>query len=297
MIQNLNFYDIYGYLIPGLALAILIWLPQGLIERHWPTADWTSALVAVVIGYVVGHVVSALALNAVPPKTMDGRFPSDVLLDKGNEIFSPEIKARIRDRIKNLSGIDVRTDLDGKDVGEEVKAQREEGFLFCRDALLTAKTISYAEQMQGMYALMNGLTVAFALGAAYDLGWALSGIDRGTFERFAWIAGGLGLAGAIVVAVLGLRKNANSLEIARTTRARRAVCFVMVALLASGYIAGLGKVSNLDQRGQLGAITLAVTFASLTCFSAYKTFTLMYALTIYRAFNFYEKPDKAVEAK
>jgi hypothetical protein len=297
MIQNLNFYDIYGYLIPGLTLSILIWLPVGLIERRWPTADWTSALVAVVIGYVVGHIVSALALNAVPPTTVGGRFPSDALLDQDNSILSAELKARLRDRVENLSGIDVRTDLSGKCVTPDLSAKRQEAFFFCRDVLLTSKTVSYAEQMQGMYALLNGLTVTFAFGAAYHLGWTLSGINRSTLERFAWIAVVLGLAGAIVVAVLGLPKNADSSESARITRARWSVCFVMLALLASGYIMGLGKVSIPDQWGPLGAITLAVAFASLTCLSAYKYFALMYALTIYRVFNLYEKPDKAAEAK
>jgi hypothetical protein len=301
MIQNLNFYDIYGYLIPGLTLSILIWLPAGLIERCWPTVDWASALVAVVIAYVVGHVVSVLALNAVPPTTMAGRFPSDVLLDRDDKNFSAEFKERLRDRIKKLSGIDVMIDLDSNavtgDVTGKAQAQRREGAFFCRDALVTSKTISYAEQMQGMYALMNGLTVAFALGAAYDLGWALSGIAYVTLQKLAWILVGLGLAGAIVVALHGLRKKADPSDRARMLRARWAVCSVMLALTAAGYIAGLGKVSSLDQCGQLGAITLALTFVSLTCLLAYKYFTLMYALTIYRLFIFYEKPDKAAETK
>jgi hypothetical protein len=99
-----------------------------------------------------------------------------------------------------------------------------------------------------------------------------------------------GLVGAIVVAALGLEK-------ARMTKARLMGGFLMFALLSSGYISGLGKVSNLDQRGQLGAITLAGIFASLTCFAAYKYFTRVYAETIYRAFNLYEKPSKTAETK
>ena len=139
--------------------------------------------------------------------------------------------------------------------------------------------------------------MAFALGAAYDLGWALSCNAYVTLERLAWILVALGLAGAIVVSILGLRKNADPSERARMTRARWAVYSVMLALIAAGFIAGLGKVSSLNQRGQLGAITLALTFVSLSCLLAYKYFTLMYALTIYRLFIFYEKPDKAAETK
>lgn len=288
MIQNLNFYDIYGYLIPGLTFAILVWLPQGLMTKQWPPADWTSALLAVVIGYVIGHVVQILGSNALPLRTLDGRFPSEALLDQDDKNFSADLKARLQDRIKTFSGIDVRTDLKSCEVTPEVSGQRRDGFFFCRDALLTSKTISYGEQMQGMYSLMDGLTVAFALAAMHHFGWGLSGIQRGTLEGFAWTAVVMGLVGAIVIAATGLEK-------AKMTKARLMAGFLMLALLASGYILGLGKVSNLDQRGRLAAITLAGIFASLTCYAAYKYFTRMYAETIYRAFNLYEKPSKVAE--
>jgi len=318
MIQNLNFYDIYGYLIPGLTLAILVWLPHGLIRGHLPTTDWTSALAAIVIGYVIGQVLQVLGRNALPSRTLDGRYPSEALLDKDNSAFSDNLKARLRERISTLSGIDVRTDVKRCDVTPKVSAQRRDGFYFCRDALLTSKTISYGEQMQGMYALMDGLTVAFALGAAYNFGWVLSGLGYGALQQSASTVVVLGLVGAVVIAALSLRKNAlrfrhlmtaqelqivvdifglgqnaDSPENARMTRARWMVGFLMFALIASGYRLGMGKVSNLDQRGLFFAITLASIFASLTCFAAYKYFTRMYAETIYRAFNLYEKPNKA----
>ena len=291
MIQNLNFYDIYGYLIPGLTFAILMWLPQGLMTKQWPTADWTSALLAVVIGYVIGHVVQALGRNALPSTTMDGRYPSEALLDKGSKGLSDDLRERLQDRIMTLSGINVHTDKTKSQVDENVRKQRQEGFFFCRDALLTSKTISYGEQMQGMYTLMDGLTIAFALGATYTLGWAISGIMGETPQRFSWIFLGFGLVEAIVVAAIGLGKDPDS----PMARARLMVGFLMVVLLASGYILGLGKVLNPDQRGRLGAIFLVCTFASLLCYSSYKYFTVMYAQTIYRAFNLYEKPSKAPE--
>ena len=293
MIQNLNFYDIYGYLIPGLILATLMWLPRGLIDKQWPPADWTSALLAIVIGYVIGHLVKALGRNALPSKTMDGRFPSEALLDKDNDILSDDLKKRLQERILTLSGIDVKTDKTKSEVDDKLSTKRKDGFVFCRDALLTSKTISYGEQMQGMYTLLDGLTIAFALGAAYTLGWAISGIGADTPQRFSWIFFGFGLVEAIVVVAIGLGKDVDS----PMARARLTCGFLMVALLASGYIFGLGKVSNLDQRGRLGAIMLASIFASLICFTSYKYFTRVYAETIYRAFNLYEKPSTGAPAK
>jgi hypothetical protein len=73
------------------------------------------------------------------------------------------------------------------------------------------------------------------------------------------------------------------------TRSRRMIGLLMLSLLASGYILGLTRVSNLYQRGQFGACMLASIFALLVCFSAYKYFARTYAETIYRAFSLYEK--------
>ena len=52
MIDKFNFYDIYGYFVPGLALLAVLWLPFGLLKQGWPSADWGSALVAVVAAYL-----------------------------------------------------------------------------------------------------------------------------------------------------------------------------------------------------------------------------------------------------
>jgi hypothetical protein len=285
VIQNLNFYDIYGYLIPGLTLAMLLWLPHGVLTKQLPDADWGSALLAVVVGYVLGHLVQILGRNALPSETMDGRYPSEVLLDHDKQILSDELKTRLQQRIKSLSGIDVRTDLEAP-LNDEVRTQRRDGFYFCRDALLTSKTISYGEQMQGMYTLMDGLTVAFALGAVYNFGWALSGRGDNLIQSYAWVLVLLGMLIAILVAFFGNEKK-------RKANAWWMLSSLAVALVAVGYTFGLGRVSNWNQRGRFGAIMLAAIFASFICFRAYKYFTRVYAETIYRAFNLYEKPDKA----
>src|SRR5262249_10223860 len=154
-----------------------------------------------------------LGRNALPSKTMNDRYPSEALLDQDDKNLSPDLKMRLRERIRALSSIDVRTDLKSCEVTREVSVQRRDGFLFCRDALLTSKIITYAEQMQGMYTLMDGLTVAFAVAATYHLGWGLSGIQRDALEKPAWIGVVLGLVAALVVAGLGLEK-------ARMTKAR-----------------------------------------------------------------------------
>lgn len=44
MVEKFNFYDIYGYLIPGLVLIGLLWVPIGLLWHVWPKAEVTSAI-------------------------------------------------------------------------------------------------------------------------------------------------------------------------------------------------------------------------------------------------------------
>ncbi len=285
MIPNLNFYDIYGYLIPGLTLAIVLRLPYGLITGDWPESSWTSALIAVVIGYVLGHLVQILARNALPSKTMDGRYPSEALLDQDDTTFSGVLKERLRTRIKELSGVDVRTDLTKAAVTDDVKTQRADGFLSCRDALLSSKNLSYAEQMQGMYTLMDGLTIAFMLGAPFALGWTVS---TGRFQVSALFIVALGLLPTAVTAAVALGKT----DATPTDRARVMLVFLMIALFGAGYLMGGGKVSTSAHRVSLGAMMLVYTFAASSCYSAYKYFTKTYAQTVYRAFNLYEKPEK-----
>ena len=61
MIDRFNFYDIYGYLLPGLVLSALLGLPLALIAGKLPPAELGSALAAVVLGYVVGQIGHAFA--------------------------------------------------------------------------------------------------------------------------------------------------------------------------------------------------------------------------------------------
>lgn len=126
MIKNFNFYDIYGYFLPGFTLLALFWLPFGITTDAWPQAasEVSSALAAVVFGYVVGHLLQTLARNAVPAtiKDSDGnsRYPSDIILDKSDKLFSSDLKSELAGCIRKRFAIDVRIELGPK----EIKALR-----------------------------------------------------------------------------------------------------------------------------------------------------------------------------
>jgi len=321
LIPNLNFYDIYGYLIPGFALLILFWLPTGLTEGEWPTSDWTSALVVVASAYIVGHLVQALARNAIPRETIPGpvpsslppsdgekrtteaeaprvrakrkkRFPSDVLLDSDDKTLSAALKTGLRERIRTFSGIDVRTDCKATEVDDDIRRGRRDGFYFCRDALLTSKTLTYAEQMEGMYTLMNGLTIVFLLAAPYHLGWAFGRFWPGAMVTPAAVLLILGVVGSCATTGISGFKPASALQLVtgNITFGRLTLAFVFSGLLGLGYTLGSAHLRNLDQGWRLLAIFAAGLFASFICHGVHKYFTVVYASTIYRAFSLYEKP-------
>ena len=64
MIERFNFYDIYGYLLPGLALVGFGWLPFGLLSRSFPKNELLSAVLVLAFGYVLGHLLQNLLTTA-----------------------------------------------------------------------------------------------------------------------------------------------------------------------------------------------------------------------------------------
>ena len=91
MIKQFNFYDIYGYLLPGMLLFALLWLPTGILTQSWPDQDLSKALFLAVLTYITGHILQTIASSVVPSTVLDRvkqrRFPSELLLDKSNAKF------------------------------------------------------------------------------------------------------------------------------------------------------------------------------------------------------------------
>src|ERR1700674_6015433 len=111
MISRFNFYDLYGYFLPGLVLLTLLWLPFGIIDRVWPSGELVTALIAIPFAYIAGHVLQTMALSAFPSKAKDShgkrRHPSDFILDLEDQTFSPEFKEKLFNRIRSQFEIDV----------------------------------------------------------------------------------------------------------------------------------------------------------------------------------------------
>lgn len=185
MIERLNFYDVYGYVIPGFAFVALYWLPFGLVGRGWPTSEWASAVAALATSYVAGFLLQRIGTKALSSETMNGRYPSSAMLDDPQSVlkggFSKTFWNELRRIIQNDFGLDIA-----------IETRRADAFFACRAALLANERGQYCEQFQGLYAMSRGLLFAFGAAAPYYLGWWLSTIlDWSTWasvgQRLFWL--------------------------------------------------------------------------------------------------------------
>lgn len=174
MHERFNFYDVYVYLIPGLTLLGLAWLPYGAFASAWPEAALLSTVAVLFAGYVLGHLLSEAArrlpvfeLNPQPSNRllMEGAGAKEGTEGKKRKemSLSPELRTRFWRLLQARFGIE-RPTPDNTDF--------EVPFMLARSVALRESGPAYFEQFQGLYGLMRGLAAAFSLAAVVYLGWA-----------------------------------------------------------------------------------------------------------------------------
>lgn len=182
MTERFNFYDVYGYLLPGGLLLALLWLPVGLLFGIWPPMEFGSTLFAVGLSYIAGQVLQVLSqgrfssklLVKTRAKKLDDkiieeeilRHPSDVLLDA--ELPDGPLLSQIKLRFPELTSISSNTGWTS-----EIEKCRSKAFMCCRSFLVRRKAAAYVEQWEGMYTLMRGCAAAFVLAAALYIGFGV----------------------------------------------------------------------------------------------------------------------------
>lgn len=162
MIERLNFYDLYGYLLPGVAVIAVFYGPFWLVGSPHPTWEWSSAVAALVVAYLLGHVLQILARTAFGEVPR----PSDTLIT-GPNAFPEKLTTSLTTLAVEDFGLDLTR-----------ASERQIAFESFRAAIQSKELPSYAEQHQGMYALTRGLAAASVLGAANTLGWTLVAVAR-----------------------------------------------------------------------------------------------------------------------
>ena len=290
MIDKFNFYDVYGYFLPGAAVLLLLWLPFGLVKNAWPASDWSSAILGVTLAYFTGLLLQMICTKAIPSKMAkgqgDSRNPSDFVLDSDDSNLPKEFKTNLAALIKKKFNLDLEIDKSTK----EVDKVRNAAFFMARHVLIRAKEVSYAEQFQGMYTLTRGLTAAFALATVDYVGWSLSVFNRGWVDCI-----------VVVVIVVSLLVTDNFTahllfrkDLGKDTPEkleRWSARLLLLATMALGY--GLGRRYEImpTQAGVLFLCATGVFIACLRSYGAYKSFSITFAITVWR--DFFSSTDVA----
>jgi len=286
MIERLNFYDVYGYLIPGLVLVTLIWLPYGLTDGALVSIDWSSALLALVFSYIAGHLIQGLARVALPStrkdKNGESRYPSDILLDDGGESLSPEVKSCLVRRIQDQFGIDVTN---ARNEDPEIRRRhRLDAFMLCRRVLIQKGVASYAEQFEGMYALMRGVTTATIFGVSYYIGLLIRsqvGFMDTTIKAWFLPAAVIDMFVILILAISSLNLKAPG----RKQLVQRWLFWLITALLfLLAVLVAPDKAHWVNSPSTLFYICFTLAFVSLRSYGAYHEFSRRFAETVYRDF-------------
>ena len=163
MIERFNFYDVYGYLLPGSFLLAVAMLPMALSTWSLPHLDVKWAIAFLVAGYFAGHLLQAVA-RVEFPSTIQRRegpvHPSALVLERDDPTLPRVIKDRLAATIERHFGLDVT------DAG-----QRQAAFELCRQHIQASGSPSYAEQFQGLEAFMRGVQAACSVAVAQYAGW------------------------------------------------------------------------------------------------------------------------------
>jgi len=302
MIDRFNFYDIYGYLLPGTLLLGLFWLPFGLATESLPTKEISATLLLLALAYIAGHVLQTVAAVVVPSTVRDAsgevRARSSILLDAANSRFSATFKGDLSKKVKAAFNI---LEILGDKPGD--LANRDAAFFEARAYLIRNKAANYVEQFEGLYAMMRGLGCAFFIGFAYLAGWGFS---------FHWELCGLGFAiwsvlaasiiGALIAASVTCgvaahpaaekeqRKRQQKRE--RTASNWLAFCILLTAC-GLGYFLGTWKPAPGRIEFFLWVIVPLTLIAGMRCMQAYWLYAQNFAETVWRDFaGSYGKQDR-----
>jgi hypothetical protein len=307
VIDRFNFFDIYGYLLPGGFLLALLWLPIGLVLGKWPPADWGSAALAMALAYIGGHLLRNVAEAAFSSKIKDPqghpRYPSDLLLC---DAALGNLKYRLEAQIRREFGPEIRPDV--AQWTDELEKLRQVAFFKCRAFLIAKKAAAYAEQQQGMYELLRGIAAALTMASAFYLGLGVG------FSARCWQWCGhpfvsvVGVAFLIIVALIGVAAFVIAFYSLRDEWARRWAFNLFAALLFCGGAA----VGAADHTGRLAGfgpgannhITIAMfvfwaisAILAVHCIGACRRFAKNFARTVYQDFSMLAPPPNVEDTR
>ena len=277
MIERFNFYDVYGYLIPGAVALSLFWLPFALaVTPNLPKTltGATGAAVLAVLAYVTGQLLQMFAATILSERNERNERPSTYRIDRSP--IREELAKAIEQRFPTIKILDER-------------GQRDAAMLLCRSHLVAQGQAAYAEQQQGMYAFMRGISTAAAGAASFTAGWFLGSFFAAFAPHARQFAMGIGVG---VLAILIFTVRAKKIE--EKQRKERAIFATLLVTfaVAVGFACGSDHASY---RWAMLALALVELLIALRTFRAYIHFAEHFVDQVYRDFLNLDLEQKPVQ--
>ncbi len=259
-----------------------LWFPYAAMTDHWPDAKLGSVVALLAAAYVVGHILQSLALSVFPSKmakNADGEaaYPSTVVMDGGQNSLHPAVAKRVQDGVMSWFGIDIEA---GTKATKDISDKRQAAFFLCRP-IVNAR-IAYAEQFQGLYTMMRGLTAACMLCTAYLVGWILTALKAACGQVIAEFSVGTIL---VIIAALALARvmpvgSKYRKEIDQAISAAVLLCFVCGGYLVESLV---GSLNHNEVLVFLCGLTITF-FAGLRFLALYNYFAFEFAKAVWSNF-------------
>lgn len=275
MIERFNFYDVYGYFLPGTATLAFVLAPAAISRPSWLPLDASTLLLGVPIAYLVGHLVQQVGVTTFRTEARDEqgerRYFSDMFLDDGDHGLSEALRAKIVKYFQDEMDMEISGPIAGH--SSERALTRRDAFLLCRRMLIDQGRAGYVEQYQGMYTLMLGVATAGWIGASMNAGWLVGLLTKDIIP--AWTAL-LGAGGAtLTIATLLFAKQ----------DWRIALWLLLGALAAIGFLLGFRAPEKpLALLLTLLGISLLGVFVARRCYASFRYFQRQFAAGVYRDF-------------
>lgn len=276
MIDRLNFFDIYAYLLPGVLLLGFVALPFA--TEYMPSAGVIHAVVGLPVAYVIGHVLYALTSAALP----SGRLENGRLIHYSDDLLAPSNASDdIHARILQEFNIDLAEDAST----EELLKRRGQAFRQCRDFLEHEGRGKHAQQMQGMYTFMRGATGACLLGATYYLGWLLGELAPQDYAESKWFSIPLGVAPLFVVFLGAAAAILPAWKPQHSNACFRCIFWCLAGVGAvTGFFFNAATVVEFTSRGVLTSTVATSLFVAGIAYARFQYFAKQYAQSILSGF-------------
>jgi hypothetical protein len=276
MIPRFNFYDIYGYFIPGAIVVLTIGLPFIVAGYKLGVSDWGVFFASVLLAYLVGHLLQSMATTALPASHDPQRKPwmdySSTILNPGDHGLSAAMKNRLAASVQSWFGMQISVDTASD---EAVGLVRQDAFDLARRVGIASS--NYSEQFEGLYVMMRGLTVALWVGIAFTVGWLCANTIVSELALPL-------LAGSLMAVIFqSLRQLDNLDPDQRRSSNRSSLAALCVALFASGSLLGPRSIPPWEF-GTLAVVALGYFAASFRFWNGYYHFAREFARSVWVQF-------------